>query len=78
VAYYEKQEALVDDGQWKEWSILVLYSLCESGVISVEEKKYWANFIFGGDRRVYEYLRDYVQESDFSQVRIALNNLSIN
>jgi len=74
---YETQEALVDDGQWKEWSILVLYSLCELGVISVDEKKYWASFIFNGDKRVYEHLRNYVQESDFTQVRDALNNLSI-
>jgi len=64
-----------DDVQWKEWSILVLYSLCESELISVSEKKEWAKQIFAGNKKGYEYLRDYAQSGDISQLREGMNSL---
>ena len=77
VLFSEANEAMQDDFQWKEWSVLVLYTLCESGLISVDEKKKWANLVFSGEKKAYEFLRSHVQGSDLSGVRDALNRLQV-
>jgi hypothetical protein len=64
-----------DDVQWKEWSILILYSLCESELISVTEKRDWAKSIFNGNKKAYEYLRDYSQVGDINRLREGLQKL---
>ena len=70
-------EATKDDGtdenEWKEWSVLVLYTLCESNIITLDEKRKWAKLIFANERKAYEVLRNNMQASDFTQVRDALN-----
>ena len=72
-------EATKDDGtdenEWKEWSVLVLYTLCESNIITLDEKRKWAKLIFANERKAYEILRNNMQASDFTQVRDSLNAL---
>ena len=69
------REDIADENDWKEWAVLVLYTLCESGIITLDEKRKWANLIFANERKAYEILRNNMKASDFSQVRDALNGL---
>lgn len=69
VLFQEATATMNDDSQWKEWSVLVLYTLCESEIISLQEKKAWAGLVFDGQRKAYEILRGYVQGGDINTVR---------
>lgn len=68
-------EIMDDDVQWKEWSILILYSLCESELISLSEKRDWAQLIFNGNKKAYELLREYSQSGDLFLLREKLQKL---
>jgi len=64
-----------DENDWKEWAVLVLYTLCESNIITLEEKRKWAGLVFANDKKAYEILKHNMQASDFSKCRDALNAL---
>lgn len=76
--YEEAEKASEDDYQWKEWSILVLYTLCESEMITVEEKQKWANSVFEGDKKAYEALRSYTFDLDISMLRKSFSIMARN
>jgi hypothetical protein len=75
--FKEAKETMNDEFQWKEWSVLVLYTLCESDMITVEEKKRWGDLVFSGQRKAYELLRSYVQGTDLNLIKDQLNQLTI-
>ena len=66
-----------EDFQWREWSILILYSLCEAGSITYTEKKAWGKLIFDGDKKAFEILKEYSQVGDITLLKKKFDNLMI-
>jgi hypothetical protein len=58
-----------EDFQWKEWSILILYHLCEIEQISHNDKKYWGKMILDGKSEAFVALKSYAQTGDINELR---------
>jgi len=68
---------LEDEIEWKEWAVLVLHSLYERKLIKEDERKNWLKLVFAGDRKVYEVLREYLQNESVEKLRDAYSGLNI-
>lgn len=74
---YNQQVNLNDDGEWREWAVLVLYSLHKSGRITYNERKQWLKLIFAGQKMVYDILKEYVQKENLDNLNMAFPDLKI-
>lgn len=68
---------LEDEVEWKEWAVLVLHSLCEGKIIKQEERKQWLKLVFAGDKKVYEVLKEYLQNESIDRLREAYGGMNI-
>ena len=74
---YNQQVNLEDDLEWKEWAVLVLYSLYKSNRITCDERKQWLKLVFAGQRMIHDILREYIQKENLDSLSAACGELKI-
>lgn len=74
---FMQQVNLNDDIEWREWAVLVLYSLHKSGRITYNERKQWLKLVFAGQKMIYDILKEYVQKENLDNLNVAFPDLKI-